>query len=132
MAASADRKDYWLAAADAGIFAFGDVPVEGSTVGVHLNAPIDGMAANPSGPRYWLAAADGGVFALGGAPYRGSMAGYSLSGPIVGISIPLSWPPRTRGSRQRRLESGTRHVLRIHGDGGSPMSAAPRRTSYLK
>jgi Cu/Zn superoxide dismutase len=77
---------YWLAAADGGVFAFGDAPYLGGLGGVPLNAPIVGIAATPSGLGYWLAAADGGVFAFGDAPYLGGLGGVPLNAPIVGIA----------------------------------------------
>ncbi|HET9692695.1 MAG TPA: glycoside hydrolase family 6 protein, partial [Acidimicrobiales bacterium] len=75
MAATPDGGGYWLAAADGGIFAFGDAPFDGSTGTLHLNQPIVAMAATPDGGGYWLAAADGGIFAFGDAPFDGSAAG---------------------------------------------------------
>ena len=67
-------------AADGGVFAFGDAPFEGSTGGQHLNAPVVGMAATPTGHGYWLVAADGGVFAFGDAPFEGSDGGTPEAG----------------------------------------------------
>ncbi|MEM9608721.1 MAG: M23 family metallopeptidase, partial [Actinomycetota bacterium] len=66
---------YWLAAADGGIFAFGDAGFFGSMGAVSLNQPIVAMAATPSGEGYWLAAADGGIFAFGDAGFLGSGSG---------------------------------------------------------
>ena len=54
----------WVAAADGGVFAFGDAAFYGSMGGKHLNRPIVGMAATPTGKGYWLVASDGGIFAL--------------------------------------------------------------------
>ena len=73
-------------AADGGIFAFGDAGYHGSTGGLHLNAPIVGIAATPDGKGYWLVAADGGIFAFGDAGYHGSTGGLHLNAPIVGIA----------------------------------------------
>ncbi len=47
MAATPDGHGYWLVAADGGVFAFGDAAFAGSAGGLHLNAPIVGMAAGP-------------------------------------------------------------------------------------
>jgi hypothetical protein len=58
-------RGYWLAAADGGVFAFGDARFHGSMGGVRLNAPVVGNAATETGRGYWLAAADGGVFGFG-------------------------------------------------------------------
>jgi hypothetical protein len=49
---------YWIAAADGGVFAYGDAAYDGSMGGVHLNAPVVGMAAGPDGGGYWLVGAD--------------------------------------------------------------------------
>src|SRR3989441_12789024 len=38
---------YWLAAADGGIFAFGDAKFFGSTGNITLNKPVVGMSAMP-------------------------------------------------------------------------------------
>jgi hypothetical protein len=46
MAASVDGEGYVLAAADGGVFAFGDAEFLGSTGGIHLNRPIVGIAAD--------------------------------------------------------------------------------------
>src|SRR5262249_17912124 len=64
IAASPSGRGYWLAAADGGVFAFGDARFAGSLGAVRLNAGIVGVAAMPSGRGYWLVAADGGVFAF--------------------------------------------------------------------
>ncbi len=77
---------YRLVASDGGVFAFGDASYDGSMGGIHLNAPIVGMATTPSGHGYWLVASDGGVFAFGDAAYKGSMGGVHLNAPIVGMA----------------------------------------------
>jgi hypothetical protein len=81
-----DAQGYWLAAADGGVFAYGNAHFFGSMGGQHLNAPVVGIAATPSGGGYWLAAADGGVFAFGDAQFFGSMAGQQLNRPVVGVA----------------------------------------------
>jgi hypothetical protein len=48
MAATAAGRGYWLAAADGGVFAFGDAHFVGSTSGLHLNSPVRAIAA-PAG-----------------------------------------------------------------------------------
>jgi len=53
--------------------------------GRHLNQPIVGMAATPSGRGYWLVAADGGIFTFGNARFYGSTGGRHLNRPIVGM-----------------------------------------------
>ena len=74
MAAPADGGGYWLAAADGGVFAFGDAQFHGSAGGRRFNAPVVAMGATADAAGYWLVAADGGVFAFGDAPYHGSAA----------------------------------------------------------
>ena len=60
--------------------------VHGSLAGVHLNAPIIGIAALPGGNGYWLLASDGGVFAYGAAQFHGSTGSLHLNAPIVGMA----------------------------------------------
>ncbi|MCZ7525046.1 MAG: right-handed parallel beta-helix repeat-containing protein [Acidimicrobiia bacterium] len=83
--ASPSGGGYWLAAADGGVFAFGDARFHGSMGGTPLNQPVVGIASTPGGG-YWLAAADGGVFAFGDARFQGSLAGTALDHPIVDIA----------------------------------------------
>jgi hypothetical protein len=75
-----------LAAADGGIFTFGDASYFGSTGGMRLNQPIVAMASTPDGGGYWLAAADGGIFTFGDASYFGSTGGMRLNQPIVAMA----------------------------------------------
>ena len=77
---------YWLAAADGGVFAFGDAVYAGGLGAGPLNAPIVAMAATPTGLGYWLFASDGGVFAFGDAPFLGSLGATRLNQPIVSAS----------------------------------------------
>ncbi|MHB8189917.1 MAG: glycoside hydrolase family 25 domain-containing protein [Ferrimicrobium sp.] len=60
-----------------------------------LNAPIVGVAEDPSGNGYWMVAADGGVFNFGNAGFYGSTYSLGITGltgshplnaPIVGIA----------------------------------------------
>jgi hypothetical protein len=81
MALRSGGADYWLVAADGGIFGF-HAPFEGSAGGRKLAASVVGMAATADGGGYWLIAADGGVFAYGDAPFIGS-AGGQASSPIT-------------------------------------------------
>jgi hypothetical protein len=76
---------YWEVAKDGGIFAFG-APFNGSAGGLHLSAPIVGMAYDAANGGYWLVGSDGGIFAYGGAPFYGSMGGTKLNAPIVGMA----------------------------------------------
>ena len=82
----ARRQGLWLAAADGGVFSFGDATFYGSMGGSRLNAPVAGIAGTPDGKGYWLAAADGGVFSFGDATFYGSMGGSRLNAPVVGIA----------------------------------------------
>ena len=77
---------YWFAAADGGVFAYGDARFFGSMAGRPVSRPIVGIARTPDSAGYWLTAADGGVFAFGDAQFVGSMANRSLAQPIVGIA----------------------------------------------
>ena len=77
---------YWMAARDGGIFAFGSAGFYGSTGAIHLNQPIVGMAATPTGHGYWLVASDGGIFSFGDAPFAGSTGAIHLNKPIVGMA----------------------------------------------
>ncbi len=77
---------YWLAAADGGVFAYGDVGFYGSMGGKPLNAPIVGIDSTPDHGGYWLVASDGGVFAFGDAVFYGSMGGKHLNAPMVGMT----------------------------------------------
>jgi hypothetical protein len=61
-------------------------PGNGTLVGHHLNKPIVGIAATPSGRGYWLVAADGGVFGFGDARYYGSSAGKRLHAAVVELT----------------------------------------------
>jgi hypothetical protein len=86
VAARPDGGGYWEAAADGGIFSFGDAPFYGSTGSLSLNRPIVGVAATPDGRGYWEVASDGGVFAFGDAHFFGSASGLSPDSPVVGVA----------------------------------------------
>ena len=53
---------------------------------MHLNEPIVGMAATPSGRGYWLVASDGGMFSFGDARFHGSPTTIDPSARIVGMA----------------------------------------------
>ena len=76
---------YWIAAADGGVFTYGDAAFYGSMGGQHLNAPVVGLASTPDGGGYWLVAADGGIFAFGDAAFHGSAGAQHLNAQIVGM-----------------------------------------------
>jgi hypothetical protein len=81
-----DHKGYWMVASDGSVSTFGGAPGCGSTSGMHLNAPVVGMASTqPPGPGYWLVAGDGGVFSFN-LPFFGSLGGHHLNKPIVGMA----------------------------------------------
>jgi hypothetical protein len=77
---------YWLAAADGGVFSFGDASFYGSTGAKRLRKPVVGIASSVNGDGYWLVASDGGVFAFGAAPFYGSAGGIPLRGPVTGMA----------------------------------------------
>jgi hypothetical protein len=77
---------YQLVASDGGIFNYGSSGFFGSTGGLHLNAPIVGMAPTPDGVGYWLVASDGGIFNYGDAGFFGSAGALHLNQPIVGMA----------------------------------------------
>jgi hypothetical protein len=76
---------YWQVGSDGGIFSFGGAQFYGSTGSMHLNKPVVGMAASPSGNGYWLVASDGGVFAYGDAQFYGSTGSIALNKPIIAL-----------------------------------------------
>jgi arylsulfatase A-like enzyme len=77
---------YWLTSADGGVFSLGGAPFFGSTGGIHLNQPVVGMAATPTGNGYWFVASDGGIFSFGDAGFFGSTGAVKLNQPIVGMA----------------------------------------------
>ena len=86
------RHGYWLVASDGGIFSFGDAGFHGSTGGIHLNQPIVGMAADPTGGGYWLVATDGGIFSFGDAGFSAPPAACHLNRPSWAWQRPESTP----------------------------------------
>jgi hypothetical protein len=69
------------------VFSF-NAPFFGSTGAIHLNQPVVGMAAAPTGDGYYLVAADGGIFTFGaGAHYQGSTGAIRLNQPVVGMAL---------------------------------------------
>ncbi|MGH9047297.1 MAG: CHAP domain-containing protein, partial [Acidimicrobiales bacterium] len=76
----------WEVASDGGIFTFGAAHFSGSMGGFHLNAPIVGISATPTGHGYWEVASDGGIFTFGTAKFYGSMGRKQLNEPIVGLA----------------------------------------------
>ena len=67
------------------VYNFGDAVSE-AVPGVTTDAPVVGIAAEPTGLGYWLVAADGGVFSFGDAAFYGSMGGIPLNAPVVAMA----------------------------------------------
>jgi hypothetical protein len=91
IASTKDGRGYWLAAADGGIFTFGNAHYFGSLAGRRLDQPIVGISATVSGNGYRLVARDGGVFTFGDARYHGSIGGR-------GLTDVLGFTPTTSGN----------------------------------
>ncbi|MHB8188909.1 MAG: glycoside hydrolase family 25 domain-containing protein [Ferrimicrobium sp.] len=89
---------YFMVGADGQFYGFGAVnagtPYTLGLTGLGgshpLNAPIVGVAEDPSGNGYWMVAKDGGVFNFGNAGFHGST--YSLGITGLGGSHPLNAP----------------------------------------
>jgi hypothetical protein len=105
--APASHRGYWVAAADGGVFSFGDARFFGSASGYPLSGKIIGIAPMPGGRGYWLAAADGGVFSFGEAYFQGSLGGY------IAFGVPL----RSAITAIAATPSGNGYWL-LAGDGG--------------
>jgi hypothetical protein len=82
---AAGSGQYWLAAADGGVFAYGRA-YHGSTGDRRLNSPVVDVASTTAGSGYWLVAGDGGVFSFGSARFSGSLGDIALNQPIVGMA----------------------------------------------
>ena len=63
---------------------------------MHLNRPIQAMAATADGRGYWLVAADGGVFTFGDARFFGSAASSQAGGPPA-TYVAMASAPRGDG-----------------------------------
>ena len=77
------RGGAWLTDQLGDVYAEGDALYEGGLGGVHINAPIVGIAAAASGQGYVLAASDGGVFNYGTQGFFGSVPGSLAAGPVA-------------------------------------------------
>ena len=79
---------FWIASWTGAVTPYGGAPSFGSpaSFGIHLNKPVLGMAATPTGRGYWLVASDGGIFNFGDATFYGSTGGIHLNQPIVGMA----------------------------------------------
>ena len=78
---------YWINATDGGVFSFGNAQFHGSTGGMHLNAPVVGIASTHDAGGYWEVATDGGVFSFGDAQFHGSTGSIRLNKPMVGMAV---------------------------------------------
>jgi hypothetical protein len=77
---------YRLTSANGQVACFGGEQCLGNLTGLHLNAPVVGIASTPDGGGYWLVASDGGVFSFGDAHFYGSTGSLHLNAPVVGIA----------------------------------------------
>jgi len=77
---------YWLSAADATIFHYGNASFYGPFAPIHPNHPVVGIASLANRSGYWEVASDGGIFSFGFAQFYGSMGGTVLNKPIVGMA----------------------------------------------
>ncbi len=82
---------YWLAAADGGVFAFGDAGYFGSlpALGVHVS-DIRSFVSTVDGFGYSMVGADGGVYAFGDAGYYGSVPGVGVAVTNVVGMVPTA------------------------------------------
>ena len=91
MASTNTGKGAWMVDQYGDVYAEGDAQYQGGLGGVHINAPIVGIAPAASGQGYILVASDGGVFNYNMGFYGsvpGSLhAGQHLVAPIVGIAV---------------------------------------------
>ncbi len=79
------NSSYGVIDASGGIMTFGGAGYDGDTIGLPLQKPIVGGAADPQGG-YWMVASDGGIFAFGKAQFHGSAGGLPLNRPVVGMA----------------------------------------------
>jgi hypothetical protein len=92
MASTTDGQGAWLTDQLGDVYAEGTAQYVGGLGGVHINAPIVGIAAAAAGQGYILVATDGGTFAYGTQHFFGSVPGSLKPGqqlvkPIVGIAV---------------------------------------------
>jgi len=111
---------YVFAAADGGVFAFGNATYWGSMGGQPLNEPIVGLASTADQKGYWEVASDGGIFSFGDAHFWGSMGGRPLNEPVVGMAA----DPATGGYWEVASDGGIFSFnAPFHGSmGGQPLN----------
>ena len=90
---------------------------------MHLNQPVVGIAATPSGSGYWLVASDGGIFTFGDARFHGSTGAMHLNSPIVGMAA----TPNGRGYWLVAADGGifTFGNAHFHGSAGGVPVGSP-------
>ena len=91
MASDNTGQGAWLVDQLGDVYAEGDALYEGGLGGVHINAPVVGIAAAASGQGYVLVASDGGVFNYGDRLLR--------LGARLAQAGPVSSSPRSSASR---------------------------------
>jgi hypothetical protein len=78
-----------LVASDGGIFAF-NAHYYGSMGDHHLNRPVVGIVASPTGHGYLMVASDGGIFTFGDVPFHGSLGANPPYWPITAVTV-MPW-----------------------------------------
>ena len=73
-AASTRNRGYWIAGANAQVFAFGDAQIYAQRGSALIRGQIEDAAAHPLGKGYWLLGRDGGVYPYGDATDLGQGA----------------------------------------------------------
>jgi hypothetical protein len=113
----------WTATANGNVFGPHFGPGNGTLVGKHLNRPIKGIVATPSGRGYWMFASDGGVFTFGDARFYGSTGGKRLNAPIVSMTA----TPDGRGYWLYAADGGvfTFGNARFYGSTGATTAGSP-------
>ena len=112
---------YAIVDSGGGVMTFGGAGYAGDALGVPLQQPIVGAAANPGGG-YWLVASDGGIFAYGDAAFQGSIGGRG-AGDVVGLATTSS--PTLQGLLGLRSRASTRAAA--EGSGWTSLTGGPGR-----